>query len=252
MKFAYAGNRQISIDILQLLIREGLPPSALIVSEKSQNPDANKLISLSQLDQEHIFTNKDFKSPEAIAHLRSMDLDYIIGIHFPHIVPTEVLNIPKIGFLNLHPSYLPYNKGWNTPSWAILDGTPFGATLHYMSEALDEGDIIHQKRLEIAPDDSANSLYAKVLKLEFEVFKEALPSLLSLNPTRRVQEGQGTSHVKKDLRRVQQIHPDDVATYKEMIDKLRGLTTNDMNEATWFEKDGIRYALQLKITKLDD
>ena len=252
MNFAFAGNRQISIDILKLLITNGYGPSALLVSDKSINSDAENLIALSGLDEQHVFTNRNFKSSEAIEHLRSLDLDYIIGIHFPHIIPTELLNIPKIGFLNLHPSYLPYNKGWNTPSWAILEGTPFGATLHYMSEALDEGDIIHQKRLEVSEDDTANSLYAKALKLEYEVFKEALPSLLTLNPNRSEQQGEGTSHVKKDLKGVQQIDMHDSATYNEMIDKLRGLTTNDINEAAWFEKDGKRYAVQLKITRLDE
>jgi methionyl-tRNA formyltransferase len=70
--------------------------------------------------------------------------------------------------LNLHP-VLPYNKGWNTPSWAILDNTTYGATLHFMTEALDEGDIIHQKKLEIVFADTANTLYQKALELEKEV-----------------------------------------------------------------------------------
>jgi folate-dependent phosphoribosylglycinamide formyltransferase PurN len=58
---------------------------------------------------------------------------------------------------------LPYNKGWNTPSWAILD-TTYGA-LHFMTEALDEDDIIHQKKLEIVLR-TANTLYQKALELE--------------------------------------------------------------------------------------
>ena len=93
------------------------------------------------------------------------------------MISKEVLIIPKIGFLNLHPSFLPYNKGWNTPSWAILDKTPYGATLHFMDQTLDEGDIIHQKRIDVLTVDTANNLYKKILKLEEEVFFEAFDEL---------------------------------------------------------------------------
>src|SRR5690606_40574828 len=65
---------------------------------------------------EYIFEGNDFKNDENFSKLKELNLDYIIGIHFPYIIPTEVLKIPKTGFLNLHPAYLPYNKGWNTPS----------------------------------------------------------------------------------------------------------------------------------------
>ena len=78
--------------------------------------------------------------------LEQLSLDYIICVHFPYIVPREILSIPKYGVTNLHPAYLPYNLGWHTPSWAILENTPIGATLHYMDECVDTGDIIHQKK----------------------------------------------------------------------------------------------------------
>ena len=125
-----------------------------------------ELIALADLPDSHVLNHKNFKTDASVALLQSLDLDYIFGIHFPHIIPKQLLDIPKIGFLNLHPSYLPYNKGWHTPSWAIMENTPVGATLHYMSEALDEGDIIAQQRVAILPEDTANTLYARILDTE--------------------------------------------------------------------------------------
>lgn len=96
--------------------------------------------------------------------VRSLDChkpDYIFCIHYHNIVPKDILEIPSKGCINLHPAYLPYNRGWHTPSWAILEGTPYGATMHYMTEELDKGDIIYQEQLPIASEDTAHTHYTR-------------------------------------------------------------------------------------------
>ena len=140
MKYAFAGDREISVNILSFLISKGYKPLALLVPDKTKSSHAKELIALSGIEKEFIFEGKEFL--ENINLFKSLDLDYIFGVHFPYIIPTEVLELPKIGFLNLHPAFLPFNKGWHTPSWAIIDGTKYGATLHFMSKKLDEGNII--------------------------------------------------------------------------------------------------------------
>ena len=120
-----------------------------------------------------------------------------------------------------------------------------------MSKQLDEGDVILQKRIEIGLGDTANSLYAKVLKLEEKVFIEALPDLVSLKPNRTKQSHLGTSHTRKELKNMQKIDENKTATYGEMIDRLRALTTNDINEASYVEKDGKKYAIQIVITEVE-
>lgn len=245
MKYAFAGDRKISVIILEWLIKQGYKPSALFVTDKNKNTHADELIEISGLPEELVFWGKDFGNQEKL--LRSMDLDYIFGIHFPYIIPGEILSIPKIGFLNLHPAYLPYNKGWNTPSWAIIDKTPYGATLHFMTENLDEGDVIHQLELEISPNDNANSLYQRVLDLEIQVFKEAFPMILAKNPDRKVQVGAGTSYLKRDLKKVQEIDLNKTYTGENLINLIRGLTTNNIEEGAYFVKHGKRFYLQMDI-----
>lgn len=249
MKYAFAGDRKISINILQFLISKGYKPSALFISEKTKSTHSEKLISLSGLDSEFVFRGNEFKN--SLDLLNTLDLDYIFGIHFPYIIPKEFLDLPKIGFLNLHPAYLPFNKGWHTPSWAIIDGTIYGATLHYMLEQLDRGDIIHQKELLIQPDDTANTLYKKALKLEEEVFYEAFDDLVRLKPKSIKQKGIGTSHSKKDLKSVQEIKLDEKYSGEYLIDLLRALTTNDLTEAAYYVFNGKRYYMQVSIHKED-
>jgi len=247
MKFAFAGDRKISCTILKFIISKGYKPSALFVSDFDTASHDDELIEISGLDESLVFRGNEFKDPVAIEFLSSLELDYIFGIHFPYIIPAEILAIPKIGVVNLHPAFLPYNKGWHTPSWAIIEGCPYGATLHFMEEALDEGDIIHQKKMDVYPIDTAHSLYKRVLKLEEEVFYESFDSLLALKPNRIKQLHKGTSHQKKELKALREICISENSNAIDLINKIRALTTNDQNESAYFILDGKKIGVQINL-----
>ena len=183
----------------------------------------------------------------SISSLKKMDLDYIIGIHYPYIICKKSLNIPRVGVLNLHPAYLPLNKGWHTPSWSILDSTKYGATLHFMEEELDQGDIVNQEELEVDICDTADSLYKKALQLEFKVFKDAYEDIVTLNPNRLKQLYQGTSHKKADLNKVAQIDLTKQYFFLEIYNKMRALTTNNIKEGAFFEHSGRKFKMQITI-----
>lgn len=247
MKFAFAGDRKISCTILKFIISKGFNPSVLFVSDYNKASHDDELIEISGLDESLVFRGNEFKNPKVIEFLASLELDYIFGIHFPYIVPVEILAIPKIGVVNLHPAYLPYNKGWHTPSWAIIEGYSYGATLHFMDESLDEGDIIHQKKMEVYPIDTANSLYKRVLKLEEEIFFEAFDSLSKLKPNRIKQIEKGTSHQKKDLKSLQKIDVSENCNVIDFINKVRALTTNDQSESAYFILNDKKIGVQINL-----
>lgn len=249
LRVVYAGDRDIAVWVLQYMLNQGVKPLALMLPSPERASHSRLLLQMCDyLEPEKIFYGKSFTLPESIKRLDALQVDYIICVHFPYIIPPEVLCLPRIGVINLHPAYLPYNRGWHTPSWAILEGTPFGATLHFMDEGLDTGDIIHQKTLEILPYDTADTLYQRVKQLELEVFVEAWDWLLSCAPPRKPQPlSQGTSHRKSDLQRMQEINLDQSVRAGELIDRLRALTTNRIEEACYFIIEGKRYSIQVKI-----
>jgi len=252
MRYAFAGDRNISCKLLKFLISKGHNPLALLISEGLNATHDQQLIEIANLSDGNVFQGNDFKLQENIEKLKNLELDYIFGVHFPYIIPSEVLNIPKVGFLNIHPAYLPYNKGWHTPTWSILDNSSYGATLHFMEEALDQGNIIHQKKLKVLPTDTANSLYQRVLKLEEEVFYEAFADLVSLQPKRQPQIGKGTTHVKRDLHKIQEIDLNTPMAPMLLINKLRALTTNKISELAYFEIDGKRIGVKVDLIDLDE
>jgi len=248
-KIVYAGDRDIAVWVLEFLIKQGVRPVALLVSDKERATHARQLVKLCRrLDRSRVLRGTQFRERKGIELLKELEPDYIISVHAPYIFPEECLGIPKIGILNLHPAYLPYNRGWHTPTWAIWDETPYGATLHFMDKTIDTGAIIHQKRLKVMPTDTADTLYKRVKSLELETFKEAWPLIVSKNYVRKPQQrGGGTIHKKRDIEKLQHIDLDAKVKAGDLIRRIRALTTNDVGEAAYFEVNGKRYRVQIRV-----
>jgi methionyl-tRNA formyltransferase len=255
-RVVYGGDRQLAVDALHFLHEQQLKPLGLLLPEQGKGSHTGELLSLCpHLDASHIWYGKCFRDPAVLNTLQSLELDYILCIHLPTFIPRSVLEIPKHGVLNLHPAYLPYNRGWHSAVWSILEGTPFGATLHFMSDGLDEGDIVHQKCLDKRPNDTGDSLYKKAMELEFEVFKEAWPAIASFSYTRTPQrQDLATRHNIKDLAAsgIQQLDPNSKMPVKILLDRLRALTTNRLDEASFFMEKGRKYRIRISITEVAD
>ena len=254
LRIVYAGDRDISVSVLRFIIRQGVKPISLLTSDGGIATHAQKLMEIcNYLDDSLILKGNQFRTKSGINLLKELGADYIISVHFPHIFPNEVLKIPRYGVLNLHPAYLPYNRGWHTPTWAIWEGTPYGATLHFMEEEIDRGDIIHQKQQDILPEDTADTLYKRVKKLELEVFKEAWSYIESAKYTRKPQGStEGTRHNRVDIASLQCVDLDAQIKAGDLIRLLRALTTNKINESAYFRVYGNLYRMQLSIVKEEE
>jgi len=250
-KIVYAGDREISVKVLEFIIKHGVKPSMLFVCDQKKGSHPRKLLNLCKhLNNSHIARGEGFRRKEAMDLLRKIKPDFIICIHFPYVIPREILDIPKQGALNLHPAYLPYNRGWHTASWAIWNNTPYGATLHFMDENIDTGDIIHQRLIKVLPSDTADTIYKKTLNLEVKVFKEAWPLIVSKRCSRKKQPVYGhITYSKKDIISMQHVNLDERVRAGDLIKRLRALTTNNIKEAAYFKSNGKLYRMQIKISE---
>lgn len=250
-KIIYAGDRDISVWVLEFLLKQGARPIALMLPDEKSATHSQELTEMcGHLDNSRIFKGIQFREKNSIDLIKKLKPDYIMSVHFPYIFPKQFLKIPTFGVLNLHPAYLPYNRGWHTPTWAIWERTPYGATLHFMDEGIDTGDIIHQKRMRILPTDTADILYARVKRLELEVFKEAWPLLVSKKYLRKPQPiDRGTFHKKEEIKTMRHIDLNAWVRAEDLIRRLRALTTNKIEEAAYFEVNGRKYHAQISITE---
>jgi len=249
-RIVFGGDRDISVRVLRFLLKGNFRPLALLVADEKKATHAGELVKLCpHLDNSRLLSGAEFRREAGIKLLKDLAPDYIICVHFPYVFPPEVLSIPKYGALNLHPAYLPWNRGWHTPTWAIWEEMPYGATLHFMNEEVDTGDIVYQKRMRVRPNDTADSLYRRGLKLEYEAFKEAWPSIVNGTYTRKPQtSNEGSYHRKEDIKSIQRLDLRAVSKTEDVIRRLRALTTSDIEEAAYFEVKGKKYRMQIEFT----
>jgi len=116
--------------------------------------------------------------PEYRSWIQSLKPD-VIAVCGASILRTELLSISTHGVLNLHGGLSQFYRGLFTTDWAIHNGVPeyVGATVHFVSEGVDDGDVVYQGRPEITADDNPNSLYEKVVRLGVQMMIRAITDI---------------------------------------------------------------------------
>ena len=146
-----------------------------------------------------VFTYDTSENEEFVNHLKvnnirltydnvnsSLDLirefcpDCVLSVYYRHILSIDILNIVNNKAMNLHPSLLPAYKGAKSSVWAILNNEKYtGVSFHYMDSGIDTGRIILQKEITIKEEDTAYSLYHKLIGVFSSNFCEAFDLLMA-------------------------------------------------------------------------
>lgn len=95
--------------------------------------------------------------------LKDLSPDILINAGTPRILKKNILSIPKIGIVNVHPGYLPDYQGCTVPEWAIYNDDPIGLTCHFMQEGIDTGPVIFSKGMEVKKGEPYESVRAKII-----------------------------------------------------------------------------------------
>ncbi len=115
------------------------------------------------------------KDPKLLDYLKSLNIDAAVVASFNYKIPKVLLDIPQIGFINIHPSLLPKYRGGNPYSTVIINGEQeTGVTLHFMDEGFDTGDIITQKKVNIAPFETMGTLFNRLNLLGMQMLVSVL------------------------------------------------------------------------------
>ncbi|MGM0767467.1 MAG: formyl transferase [Pseudomonadota bacterium] len=116
--------------------------------------------------------------PECVQWIRERQPE-VIAVCGASILRTELLAVPEQGVLNLHGGLSQFYRGLFTTDWAIHNAEPecVGATVHYVSEGVDDGDVVYQGRPVIEQGDHPNSLYEKVVRLGVQMMVRAISDL---------------------------------------------------------------------------
>jgi methionyl-tRNA formyltransferase len=133
-------------------------------------------------------TPSDANTPELQHTISELQPDFIFSFYYRSMLGAPILRIAGRGALNMHGSMLPKYRGRAPVNWAILRGErETGATLHYMVERADAGEIVDQLAVPILQDDDAREVFAKVTVAAETVLARSLPGLIAGTAPRTIQ-----------------------------------------------------------------
>jgi methionyl-tRNA formyltransferase len=111
-----------------------------------------------------LYQPKSWKTPEALELMKSFNADVCMMAYVLLFIPQPVLDAPRLGTFQYHPSLLPLHRGPSSINWPIAMGSKrTGLTIFWPDEGLDEGPVLLQKTVEIGPDDTLGDVYFKRL-----------------------------------------------------------------------------------------
>jgi methionyl-tRNA formyltransferase len=117
--------------------------------------------------------------PEVADTLRRLAPDLILSVWYRRLLGPDLLATPRVAALNLHGSLLPAYRGRAPLNWVLVNGEArTGVTVHHMTAVADAGDVVAQRAIEIAPDDTAFTLYERMTKTGVELLLETYPALV--------------------------------------------------------------------------
>jgi len=186
--FAY---HNVGYRCLSVLLAHGV--EIPLVVTHADNPDENiwfdSVARLAELHGIPVAKPNDPNTPEFVARIAASAPDFVFSFYFRSMLKPALLAVPNKGALNMHGSLLPRYRGRVPVNWAVIRGErETGATLHYMVEKSDAGDMVASQAVPILPDDTAWMVFNKVTVAAELVLDRVLPDLLAGRAPRHPQD----------------------------------------------------------------
>jgi len=208
MKIVFMGTPSFAVPSLGALIEGGYDIAAVVTQPDRKAGRGHKMMPppVKALANEHdipVLQFQRIKSPEGVAALKALAPDIIVTAAFGQILSKEILDIPRLGCINVHASLLPKYRGAAPIQWAIINGeTKSGVTIMYMDVGLDTGDIISAREVDIGEDTTGGELYETLADVGAKLLKETLPEIIDGTSGRTPQDHARSSYyppLSKDL-----------------------------------------------------
>ena len=133
-------------------------------------------------------------------HFSASGYDLIISFGYRHIIKKEVISNLNLPIINLHISYLPWNKGAHPNFWSFYDCTPSGITIHLMDEGIDTGPIIYQRYVNFEDNElTFMQTYNRLIKEIEKLFIANIKDIITGNYIPKQQRRKGSYHNNSEL-----------------------------------------------------
>lgn len=219
----------------------------LVLHPKDRQKYGEEIRQAADLPPEKVFDGTHLDDPRVLREIDRLAPDIGVSALFGYILKPDFLALFSQGTINLHPSYLPYNRGCFPNVWSIVDGTPAGVTIHYVDEGVDTGDIIAQRPVAVLPTDTGKSLYRKLERASLSLFEETWPEIEQGRANRQPQtKSEGSFHGSAHVEEIDHIDLDRTYRAGDLINILRARTFSPYNGA-YFVVDGKRVYMRVSL-----
>lgn len=160
--------------------------------------------------------------------------ELVFSIHCRQLFPAELVR--SVRCINVHPGYLPFNRGIYPQVFSIINKYPAGASIHEMDEEIDHGPVIVQKKIEVNTWDTSLDVYNKIVHTEITLLQEHLLSIIENEYEKKQLSGSGNLNSAKDFRNLCELDMKKEMRVEETIDLLRALTHPPYQNAFYTDK----------------
>ena len=226
-KVIFMGTPNFSVPILEYLVEN--TNVVLVVTKPDTFEGRKKELTYSPIKEVALKNNIDVITPNKIIDsfeiISEINPDIIITCAYGKIVPESILNIPKLGSINVHASILPQYRGASPIQSAILNGDKkTGITIMYMDKGMDTGDIISYEEINIDIDDNYQTLSSKLSLLGTNLLAKTLPDIINHKNNRIKQDDSKATYTRLITREDEKINFSQNG--KDIINQIRTFSPN--------------------------
>jgi len=240
MKIILFADNEVGLKILEFLMKNFESDLQHVVTAKK-----NSIYRFAKKNKLKVSIYNDF-----IKLSNNLNFDYGILAWWPNIIPEALISKANKGFINTHPSLLPFNRGKHYNFWAIVEESPFGVSIHMVEKGIDTGPVIAQKEIKYSWIDNGESLYFKAQIEMIKLFKKMYPDFRKNIFNKTIQDlSKGSYHNSYELEIATKIDLNKKYLGKYLINLLRAKTFKGY-QGCWFEENDEKYEITVNINKI--
>ncbi|MBM7623306.1 methionyl-tRNA formyltransferase [Sporohalobacter salinus] len=228
MDVIFMGTPDFSVPTLKRLIEEDFTDVIGVVTQPDRPRGRGQKMHPSPVKEEALKEDltllqpEDINNSDSVTKLKELNPDVIVVIAYGQILDKEILDLPKLGCINVHASLLPKYRGSGPLHRVIINGEEeTGITTMYMEEGLDIGDIILKEKVEITSEETVGELHDRLAVLGAEVLLETLELIKAGEANRISQDDRKATYAQKITKEEGRI--DWTASAQEIKNLIRGM-----------------------------
>ena len=183
MKLVFMGTPDFAVPCLEELIKAGheivgvfTQPDKPVGRKRVMTPPPVKVCA--EKNGITVYQPDSVRTEESLSLMKELNPDCVVVVAYGKIIPSEMLKLPKLGFVNVHGSLLPKYRGAAPIQWSIIDGEKkTGVTTMQMDDGIDTGDMLEVSETEIGENETAGELFDRLAEMGGKLIVSSLSKL---------------------------------------------------------------------------